>query len=261
MLNRRFFTKFLLSVIALFWLSSCGDLTGSGDRISVGIYNGTGAWQQSVTAISRLVEFVGLEYEVFNENELFAEGVERFNTVIIPGGDPRLMTSSIGEIGRNKLKSFVLHGGGYIGLGAGAAIADADSGQWQGIGLFRGDANWPVDRIAPYPMSAMTDLQIASYLHPITLESADRYLTMNRWGPEFLPWDYNSVDVLYNYVVTNTPAVIAFGYGAGKVVLSGCQLEMEEDSDRDGVYTGDLHDPDSEWDLIEQFLHFVLEEF
>jgi hypothetical protein len=251
----------LFLLVVLLGLTSCDDLTGSGDRVSVGIYNGAGVWQPSVTAISNLLDFYGLEFEVFNENDLFAEGADRFNSVIIPGGDPRVMITGIGEIGRHKLKNYVMYGGGYIGFGAGAAIADADSGQWQGIGLFRGDANWPVDRVAPYPLTVMTDLHIASYLHPITFESADRYVSMSRWGPEFLAWNYNSIDVLYNYAITNTPAVISFNYGAGKVVLSGCQLEIEEDSDRDGVHSGDLHDPDSEWALIEQMLRFCLEEF
>jgi hypothetical protein len=55
--------------------------------------------------------------------------------------------------------------------------------------------------------------------------------------------------------------MVSFTYGIGRVVLAGFQLEIEENDDRDGSdYADDLHDPDSEWELIEKSIEFCFAE-
>jgi len=230
-------------------------------RFEVGVYNGAGSWEPSVTALRNAVGLAGFTSDVFDQNDLFTDGANRFDIVIVPGGDPRALISAFGSMGRSKIQSFVQFGGSYIGLGAGASIADTTKGQWPGLGLFYGQSRWPCDNIAPYPEYTLTEIVKAGWDPPLCRVCADRYLTLYRWGPELMPSNLAAVDVIYNYQITSTPAILSFKYGVGKVILSGCQLEIEENDSRDSTaFGGELNDPDSEWDILREMLLFCISE-
>jgi len=229
-------------------------------RVDIGVYTGRGAWDASVTAVQAAAGQFGYSVEGFDEGELFDGGLDRYLVVVIPGGDPREFSNNFGTIGRSRIKRFVEYGGGLVCLGGGAAAVDSDSGMYPGVGIFPGDARWPVDRIAPYPEYTLTDISRVDPRHLVSRDARDRYWTLYRWGPEFVSIDPNAVDVLYVYELTTTPAVVAFNYGAGRVFLSGCQMEIEEGDLRDGTdFADELEDPDSEWDLLERAFNFCLE--
>lgn len=241
--------------------SGCGgtDPVDPKDIIEVGIFNGSGIWHESVTALTQAVRFAGFEVETFDDVFFFTGNLNRYRMIIWPGGNPREYSSALGSIGLSRIRNYVEFGHGFFGVGGGAAIADSDSGFWAGANLFNGDAVWPVDRIAPYPGEVMTDIFRSDRDHDIGFNSQQQYITLYRWGPEFNIYNPGGISVIYRYAVTGNPAIIAFRYGAGRVVLSGCQLEIEENSDRDSTdFTIEPGDPDSEWDLIEKILFFCV---
>lgn len=252
---------FCLVLVSIFLITGCGDDNPAGPtgEVDVGIYEGPGSWDVSVTALQHAVVYAGYEVELFNDETLFTDGMGRYNVVVFPGGDPRTYQSILGSVGMQRIRSFVQSGGGFFGLGGGAVIASVDSADIAGASLFEGRMNWHIPRIAPYPEYTLTGIYTDDlFSHAIQLER-DNYLVLYRWGPEFFPDDQQSVDVIFRYDLTATAALVAFEYGAGKVVLSGCQLEIEENDIRDGVTFGDeFEDPESEWELIAQILKYCM---
>ena len=53
---------------------------------------------------------------------LYPDNSPRFKTLYTPGGDSRLHGHSLGEDGRNRIRTFVENGGSYVGVCGGAAI-------------------------------------------------------------------------------------------------------------------------------------------
>ncbi len=252
----------LLSVIIIAILTAgCAkDPVSNADKVDVGIFNGQGVWSESVTSITQAVRQFGYSYELFQEEVIFEDRLGRYLIIILPGGDPRDLAVSIGPVGYSRITGFVMYGGSLIGLGGGASIVGKDTDQHSGMGILRGSVRWPVDRIALYPDYTITGISLFDPFHNITENLHSYYWTMYRWGPEFIPEDPLAAEALYTYDLTNTPAVIAFKYGAGRVFLSGCQLEFEENSDRDSTDFGaELNDPDSEWELLENALRYCYE--
>jgi len=251
----------VLSVLSILLLFSCEGTNSvdPADIIDVGIFSGSGTWTESVTALTHAVESAGFEVEVFDDVFFWTGNLNRYRMIIWPGGDPREYSASLGTIGLSRIRNYVEFGHGFFGVGGGAAIADSDSGNWAGAGLFTGSAFWPVDRIQPYPGEVLTDIILSDRDHEISLNSPHQYVSLYRWGPEFEIFNPGGISVIYRYVITGNPAIIALQFGSGRVVLSGCQLEIEENNDRDGTdYSIDPGDPDSEWELIEKILFYCM---
>ncbi|MBT3231199.1 MAG: hypothetical protein HN356_00145 [Calditrichaeota bacterium] len=249
---------FALAILLLFGCEGSNPIDPA-DIIDVGIFNGSGTWAESVTALTHAVENAGFDVEVFDDVVFFTGNLNKYRMIIWPGGDPREYSVNLGSIGLTRIRNYVEFGHGFFGVGGGAAIADSDSGHWAGAGLFRGDAVWPVDRIRPYPDEVLTDIILSDRGHEISRNSANQYVSLYRWGPEFNIFHSGGISVVYRYVITGNPAIIAFPFGAGRVVLSGCQLEIEENNERDGTgYSIEPGDPDSEWELIEKILFYCL---
>jgi len=201
----------------------------------------------------------GYEVQEFDENDVFNGDISRFQMIIFPGGDPREYSFALGTTGMKRLRNYVNYGGGYFGIGGGAAIADLDSGLWQSIGIFDGDAIWPIDQIAQYPEYVLTKIDMSDSEHEISRGGRERFETLYRWGPDFFQYQPENFSIIYYYNITQRPAMISFTYGSGRVVLVGCQIEIEENDDRDGGdFASDLDDPDSEWELIDRSIQFCL---
>ena len=279
---------FPLVTVSFMLISGCGDtgMRAPSEIVDVAVYTGSGAWDASVTASLAALEQAGYSTGRLDLPALLSGGLDGFRVLLIPGGDPRDYSTDLGPVGRGRIRGFVFSGGGFIGLGGGAAVADADSGSWSGIGLFSGDARWPIERIAPYPEYTITEVNLVDPAHPVGRGGRESYWTLYRWGPEFIfpethSWtvetpfysikmagernsievvDVNETDfVVYRYALTETPAAVTLEFGAGRVFLCGFQPEIEENDPRDGTDFGsELNDPDTEWDIIERVVRFCL---
>ncbi len=240
------------------FISGCEDpSSASSDYVAdVALYSEVDSLDASVIAAKCAIEFYGYSVGLIGIVEILDDKLDGFNVVLFPGGDTREIISTLGPVGRMKVKSFVASGGGFIGFGGGSAIADSNSGFWPGIGLFNGIADYPLNVIAVPPDYAITTIQLGNPFHPITRDNPSHYQTLYFGGPQFVNLEPD-IDVLFNYAVTGNPAAIAFEYQRGRIFLAGFQPEIEEDDDRDSTDFGqELSDADSEWEMIKRAVEF-----
>lgn len=248
----------LVFSLILTFSSGCDKVqpVNSGEGIVAGIYTGPGVWDPSVRAMFAALRSFGLPVDSVSASMIVHGDLSRFIMVVFPGGDPHRYSEDLGPIGRGEMRLFVARGGGFLGVGGGAAVADSDSGDWPGLKLFAGDADWPIDVIRPHPEYTLTHVDLFDPQHPIAHAVRDRYYTLYRWGPEF---GFHAADVIFAYEITGSPAAVAFEYGTGRVFLAGFHPEIEENSDRDSTDFGsELDDPESEWELLQSAVQYCL---
>ena len=233
-----------------------------------------GAWEASITAFSKFLEWKGISYKkvdaaYINANKL--EGV--FKAIYFPGGDCDGYDEDINDAGKQNIRDLVANNGAYIGVCAGAEFA-CDKLIWKGVeydhglDLFKGTATGPLDVIAKYPKYDMSTFSM-NLQHPI-----NEFETMFGYGP-----DKNKEDVLYyggcvyqaykgttfETVATfdaykNEAGMLTFNYGTGRVLLISPHPEIEEDNDRDGDKFGDaLDDHGSDWNFLWPATDWLLE--
>lgn len=238
--------------------SSTSPSSPSDDRIA--LYSGVGIWDESFIALREALRNSGFTVDTIDVLDVLSNVINDYRIIVVPGCDPYRLSTDLGSIGRENIRHFVLNGGGFLGIAGGATVADSDTDNWIGIGLFSGNANWPINLIAPYPEYTLTDVRLVDPFHPVGNGGRDYYSTLYRWGPEFIERIENTVDVIYCYESTDTPAAVSFRYSFGCVVLIGFHPEFEENDDRDSTDFGqDLTDSDSEWDIIDRSVSFLLE--
>ncbi|MCF7809997.1 hypothetical protein K9N50_03315 [bacterium] len=235
-----------------------GELNEKPFIADVAVYNGPGSWTESVTASIEAVRSTGYSVDTIDASGILKDNLRSYNLVVFPGGDPLDILGSLGTVGRMNIRSFVSSGGGLIGLGGGATITDSASGIYEGIGLFTGDADYPVYLINTPPNYTLTAIRLEDDTHKIGRNGQSTYQTLYRDGPQFLFSDPN-ISVVYTYIVTGAAAGIAFNYSQGRVFLAGFQPEFEENSLRDSTDFGhDLYDSDTEWDIINRAVKYCL---
>jgi glutamine amidotransferase-like uncharacterized protein len=243
-------------------LSSCGEETSGGppadsEAFDVALYQDVGVWSSSVTAAERMFQWMGYRVKRVDADAVNRLGLEPYKVFCVPGGDMYEYSRSLTSQGKQRIRTFIQGGGGYIGICGGAYLA---AGQviWRGtqlvmdpLRLYQGRAMGPVDAIVPYPDSGMCRIQMRTRDHPVTATLPDSAWVLYYWGPELLPDPLAPVTILGEYAADRAPAILAFDYGLGRVFLIGTHPEIEEDSDRDGVTFGDeLDDRGSDWDLM-----------
>jgi len=259
-LRRVSIMSYLILILFLIFAVGCDDGVSPGDPVyvDVAVYTDFGSWDVSVTASIAALRFIGFSVDTIGIGGILNDRLGGFRAVLFPGGDPRVISGSVGKVGRMKIKSYVASGGGFIGFGGGAAIADSGNSLRQGIGLFHGSARCPVEEIAILPNYTMTSILLMNPEHPVGYKGLANYLTLYYGGPQF-EVSAAVADVIYNFERTNTAAAIAFQYAGGRVFLSGFQPEIEENDDRDSTDFGkELHDTESEWDIIHRAVRYCI---
>jgi glutamine amidotransferase-like uncharacterized protein len=224
----------------------------------VAIYSGQGTWNESVVALERLFLWMNLTVELVDAPQINGEGLEGFDIFCVPGGDMYQYSLDISPEGKEKIKEFVLGGGGYLGVCGGAYFAGEEV-VWRGdilpmtpLGLYRGTATGPDDRVVPYPGYNMCDVEIMSQGHPITANLSQPCVMLYYWGPVLVPREGSCAEILGVYGGIKLPAMLAIPCGSGRVFLVGCHPEIEEDSLRDGsTFAEELDDRGSDWELLQ----------
>ncbi len=250
----------LMWILFLIFAVGCDDDVLPADTVyvDVAVYTDVGIWDVSVTASIAALRFIGFSVDTIGIGGILNDRLGGFRAVLFPGGDPLVISGSVGKVGCMKIKSYVASGGGFIGFGGGAAIADSGNSLRHGIGLFRGSARCPVEEIAIPPNYTMTSIRLMNPEHPVGYKGLTSYLTLYHGGPQF-EVSAAVADVIYNFETTNSVAAIAFQYSGGRVFLTGFQPEIEENDDRDSTDFGkELHDTESEWDIIHRAVRYCI---
>jgi len=197
-----FFRISLIVLLALIWLVAAGcddSVSDKSDYLAdVAVYADVGSWDVSVAASLEAVRNAGYTVDSIGLGMILSDGLDRYRLTLFPGGDSHEITNALGPVGRMKVKSFVASGGGFIGFGGGSVLADSSSGLWQGIGLFNGQAVYPISEIAVPPQYALTSILQMTTIHPVGRNGSSHYQTLYYGGPWFSYSDSEPVEMIYS---------------------------------------------------------------
>lgn len=245
-----------------------------------------GAWQSGVTAIKNMLTTIGLTYEEITYMDLNYSTQDfsgLYKVILIPGGYAQWYNYWISKAGKERIRNFVRNGGGYFGICAGSFFA-LDRTVWEGttyddnegynaygeltgydLDLFPGSGTGPMNEIANWNAEGynMTTINFQTENTVLTSYKTIPYAEdiLYYGGPYFSADAGSAVEVLATYNYNGQPAVVAFNYGSGRVVLSGPHPEIEEDSDRDGVTIDRediMNDNGSDWELVKYILNWIM---
>jgi glutamine amidotransferase-like uncharacterized protein len=89
---------------------------------AIGIYNGHGASHSWLWFVEILDSMGFWDIHFIDEGDIHRGALARLNVLLISGGDTFAIAEALGETGAQELKSFLKHGGLYIGSCAGAYL-------------------------------------------------------------------------------------------------------------------------------------------
>jgi glutamine amidotransferase-like uncharacterized protein len=255
-------TILLLALVA----GSCSGSDKTGESYDIALYSDNGIWQESVTALEHMFNWMGYSVRVIDAEYINSKSLSGFRALAIPGGDMFEYGRSISEPGKTNIREFIDQGHGYIGVCGGAYFA-AKQTYWRGVqlsysplGIFDGTSTGPNNDIVAYPGYGMCRLVMSDTLFPPDSGTTRDEWMLYYWGPEFQPNNGANAAVLGKYAATNKAAIVAFNYGRGRVFLIGTHPEIEEDSDRDSVSFGnELDDRGSEWEFMKRATGWCLQ--
>lgn len=258
---------------------SGADFAVYNDSIA-GSYSGT--WSEGVTAVKNMLSYQGFTYEEITYNDLNSSTQDfssLYKAIIVPGGFSYYYNYWISKAGKERIRSFVNNGGGYLGICAGAFFA-VDKVVWEDVtyddtsyqnsygelsafdlNLVSVTGTGPITKIADWNTTHwnMTTIDFSSS------NILSKYKTapfsediIYIGGPYFSNFDTSTVKVLATYQSNSKPAVIMANYGSGTVVLFGPHPEIEEDNVRDGVVLNtsgrltkeQMNDNGTDWELM-----------
>lgn len=232
--------------------------------VRIAVYSGEGAFFRSVTASTKMFQWMGAEVQKIYPEEIVEGKLNDLDILYMTGGWAVPYNRDLMGQGFKRIRSFLEGGGGFIGTCAGAFFA-ADYIFWEGeryeylLDIFPGYAKGSIHEIAPWPQHRMCRINISGHTHPITARESSSLTSMYYGGPWFYVPPEAEIDVLATYDVNGKPAMVAYPRGKGKIFLTGVHTEFEEGSDRDGVlWDDDLHDPDSEWPLMLEAVRWII---
>ena len=189
-----------------------------------------------------------LNADIWNKNAL---------AIVFPGGYAYNYQLAISLDAVDEIRSYVSKGGGYIGICAGAYFASKTVAWEEGVypyelGLFDGTAYGSLNYVAPWPNYVMTDITL-NQNNAISKGDADKISVLYYGGPILTPNPGVEIDTIATWnSADNTPAIINFEFGKGRVLLLGPHLEVEESDDRDGTeFAAELDDVESDWAILE----------
>jgi glutamine amidotransferase-like uncharacterized protein len=197
------------------------------DSVRAAIYAGTGTWDESITAVESMFQWMGAKTERLGAYSINEGDFDDFDILLIPGGDMYQYDQDITSQGDENIREFIRSGGCYIGICGGAFFASQEV-IWRGekllmspLELFPGNAEGPINEIVPFPDYRMTTVEILALDHPITQSSPDTMLMLYYWGPVLVPQEGMDVSLIGKYRGVETPMIVAFDYGVGRVFLVG----------------------------------------
>lgn len=273
-----FFRPMQLAVILCL---SCALRVQAIQGADVGLYHGEGAWPDGLTAVSNMMNWMGYSVEAFYPDDLNAgtqDFARLYRTIIFSGGWAGPYNTEITRQGKQRIRRFLLQGGGYLGICAGSYFA-CDIARWGGTNYDDAGGRYSLDLlpgtgtgagvpdIAPWPDYNMTPIRFSQPSEILkgykTTPFTEQILYYG--GPAFIITGSIPVEVLATYdgpgAATGMPAVIAFPYGDGRICLFGPHPEIEEDDNRDGVTISredTMDDAGSDWDWVRYIMRWLM---
>jgi len=107
-------------------LARAADQPASPGTIRVAVYDDTGASHNITFLLQVLGEHRDLRVDRVKAEAIRAGCLADYDVLIQPGGSGSRQGKTLGEEGREQIRSFVRKGGGYLGICAGAYLASSD---------------------------------------------------------------------------------------------------------------------------------------
>ena len=251
--------------------------------VDVALYNDAGhpeagVWQTGLSAIKAMLDAAGISHEDISPEQINrTPGVlSSYRMFLVGGGWAGSYNQLINPSGMAGIREYVASGGAYLGICAGALFA-CDRITWQPdyaspletydypLDLFSGIGHAPVLAIKEWTAATgCAEIQTGATMTNIVIDGSmlpdapTNPCVLYYGGPRFeIPASvFADTDVIARYVVPgdsadNTPAMIRFSYGAGRVCLVGPHAEVSLRSS--GTYT----DPEN-WRILQSAIGQLL---
>ena len=199
--------------------------------IHISLYWDLGIWDACRESTEQMLIGLGCNYTKINRDSILYGNLNKFNMLFIPAGNPEIYLEYLNLDVQNRIRNFVRQGGGYIGI-CGSAYFAVENAIWRGwywearkyiqfngLGIFPGTADGPIEDFAPTYKDRNCEILFANKNHPITSNLPDTLRYTYEHGPAFLTTS-NNVSVLGRTVNGNNPVVVSCQYYSGKVFLS-----------------------------------------
>lgn len=234
-------------------------------KTDVGVYVGPGADGEGLRSVSQALFADGISFRALGPEAFRGAPLRKAcRGVLVPGGWSPAAAEALGAEGLAAIRELVRTGGGYVGICAGAYL-ESRALAWEGTraeqpwALFEGSATGPVAGLAPWPQRARVALAIEG-THPIVRGLVGARTVLYHGGPVLAP-DAEGVAVLARFAQGGGAAVVAFGAGQGRVVLSSVHLEGLPSGGAAGAggAPSDLAaDPESDRDLLARAVRWAV---
>ncbi len=202
------------------------------------IYLDEGVSEESMyQIISMLKKFLGKEckIEMINAQQIIEKDWARdADLIVMSGGEDLLYAKKLNGEGNQRIKSFVLGGGAYLGICAGAYYASGyvefDKGGEHEVLGERELAFFPDKMIGPNFGKYSYENNSGARAVEISAATSGKVALYYNGGGYFSGAEKCSdVDIMGSYY-DRTPAIVHIRYGKGNVVLSGVHFEHDDQS-------------------------------
>lgn len=208
------------------------------ENVRIGLYVDAGA--TDIDKVEDMLKQLNCSYLPIDRDSILESNLSNYNIILFPGGDMWEYKNSLSVTGVQKLKNYVQHGGGYIGICGGSYFA-AEKIVWRGwadeprqyltitgLGLFSGTADGPIEDFAPSYQDNNCKVNIEQN-HPITSDIPQQIDYLYSFGPKFIITDSSNVTILGRTDVGNHIVVMAVKCQQGKVFLTALHPEFDND--------------------------------
>ncbi len=217
----------LLSAI----LCTVGLLAAEPKPIKVAVYDDKGATGKGIPSVEAILgQTPDIKVTRLKGADIAAGGLKGYDLVIFTGGSGSAEAAGLGEKGREEVRDFVRHGGGYVGICAGAYLA-CSGFEW-GVGVLnartvsskwrRGQGEVKIEGEAFG--DRLTDRGVRYANGPIIKPDARKDL------PSFESLVTFRTELAQNDtpagVMVNSPAMVRAAYGLGRVFTSSPHPEQ-----------------------------------
>ena len=199
----------------------------------VGVFVDGGCHHIGAKNIVQALEESGVSCRLFDRAQMTHENFQGLEAFIVPGGYSFFEKIAAGEKGIEVMRTFVTHGGRYLGVCAGAYLASKDV-LWEKenypypLEFFNGTAEGALDHIAKWPNDTGVRIKLTAAGKKRGLQPIESRSFYYKGGPRFKGGtDY---DVLAKYE-DGTSAMIMRTVGKGEIVLAGPHFERVAPSD------------------------------
>ncbi|MBI2340245.1 MAG: hypothetical protein HYU99_07775 [Deltaproteobacteria bacterium] len=219
------------------------DFAVYSDKSGGAYFKDYGVWPEGVAYLEQMLSRLKYSHNTISPKDLNggADPLSGYRVLLIPGGYAPWYNKFINATGKGRIRNFIKSGGAYLGICAGAYFA-ADRVQWinavyddesgysldlfDGAATIGGDLNKIADYYAGHwaniPFVLNTDNALLQGYKSAPLTQNFVYMA----GPYFEPDGKAKITVLATGADNHLPAMVAFGYGSGRVILMAPHPEI-----------------------------------